>query len=70
MSAFTDRLYRQWLGQNRGGIGGVAPDAKPQRRPAKPAGRGHPTLQSKDAASRPEKLSSFISDGKDFNHDK
>ncbi len=62
MSALTDRLYRQWLGQNRGGIGGVAPDAEPQRRPSKPPRRGHPAPQSKDAPRGPGKLSLFISD--------
>lgn len=57
MSAFTDRLYRQWLAQNKRGIGGVAPDAELQHRPANPPARVQPSVPAQVPAARPEKLS-------------
>jgi hypothetical protein len=57
MSALTDRLYRQWLAQNRGGIGGVAPDAEPKRRPADSPARVRFGSPAKGQAARPAKRS-------------
>lgn len=57
MSALTDRLYRQWLAQNRGGIGGVAPDAELQCRPVKSPSCGRSVSSAKGQAARPAKLS-------------
>ncbi len=59
MSALTDRLYRQWLAQNRG-VGVVDPDAKPRSMPAGHPPRVPPAAPAQVAPARPEKLSSFI----------
>lgn len=56
MSALTDRLYRQWLAQNRG-VGVVDPDGKPRPMPAGQPSRVRPAPPAQVVAARPEKLS-------------
>ena len=61
MSALTDRVYREWLARNRGGMGAVAPMQSRGKSPARPASRVRPASPVREPAARPEKLSSFIS---------
>lgn len=60
MSALTDRLYREWLARNRGGMGAVAP-MQAQRRPSNSLPRVRPAAPAQVVATRPEKPVSFIS---------
>lgn len=70
MSRLTDRLYWQWRRMNgaatrsrprSGGMGGVPPMDATQS-PARPSDRVSPSLNSREAAARPEKPNSFISE--------
>lgn len=61
MSALTDRLYREWLARNRGGMGAVAPMQSNGKRPASRASRVRSPAPAQVVAARPEKPSSFIS---------
>lgn len=54
MSAFTDRIHREWVARNRGGMGAVAPMGthKPLLRSP---GRGQSPAPAKVLAARPDK---------------
>lgn len=54
MSASTDRIYREWVARNRGGMGAVAPMETQSRRPFE-ASRGPVPPLARVSAARPEK---------------
>lgn len=70
MGRLTQRLYRAWIAQNggqspakppAGGMGGVPP-MKAQHSPAKPSSRVTPCPPAREAAARPAKRYSYISE--------